>query len=117
MTVLTETPPVELPVVASPPVTRERTVADVLLDAAAYIEEYGWFQLGSYRCYDGPEPACAMVAIAFVTDDYRADDHVGSKALCHLETVIGGSVPRWNDAPGRTKQEVVAAFRKAAAES
>ena len=32
----------------------------------------------------------------------------------HLRRVVGGGVAPWNDAPGRTQAEVVAALRKAA---
>jgi hypothetical protein len=73
-----------------------------LLAAADYIEQHGWCQhIGKINGH-----VCASVALNMV-----GCPNMSWLALTHL---VGRSIPRWNDAPGRTKEEVVAAMRKAA---
>ena len=75
----------------------------VLLDAADYIEEYGWCQ---YRWQDG-EKVCALSAIS-VTAGRNLE------AIGRLRKFLGGRIDTWNDTVGRTKDEVVAALRACA---
>ena len=49
----------------------------------------------------------AMAAVSWYGETYFA-------ALGALEVVAGDSIVDWNDTPGRTQEEVVAAFHKAA---
>ena len=98
----------------------------LLLRAAEVIEERGWTQ-GSY-C-DGDGGVCAMGAIS-VGAGYPPEsidglaNYVSGKAVMKLIKVIDpqgkfvdriGSIPDWNDTRGRTKEEVIAALRTAAA--
>lgn len=93
--------------------------ADILDAAADVIERDGWFAAdrhGRTEHYsEGPQAACALVALDRVGGLHH--DAAGS-----LARVIGGSsrwnpggdVVAWNNAPERTKQEVLDAFRLAA---
>jgi hypothetical protein len=85
-------------------------VADVLNGAADLIERDGWCQ-SRYLLETGER--CADGAIAVAGNGHHGG--VRSVARLALRSAIGGeSVVIWNDAPGRTKAEVVAALRAAA---
>lgn len=84
---------------------RPKTARDVLLDAARFLEEHGW------------GGTCAWVAMSKVSG--------GNWPLCGKASAIlasrlpgsGDPVRRiwdWNDTPGRTGAEVIAAMRAAA---
>ena len=90
--------------------TRERTVADVLREAARIIEEFGWWQSGNP---DRSYGHCAMTAVSQASND---DDALSSQALYVLRRSLGlGRWPdAWNDEPDRTEAEVIAALRNAA---
>ena len=103
------------------PAKTEVTKADVLERAAYRLEEEidEWCQ-GSFFRAEGQ--ACASWAI------YKAEFDLGwtgpswldGPAYAALVKSLGlgrYGVPRWNDRPGRTKAEVIAAFRQAAAEA
>jgi hypothetical protein len=86
---------------------KQRKVSDVLVDALAAIDEYGWTKdtLGSTS-----EGFCARGAIYHATGGGR----LYGKAEGTLSRVIGGrSVPGWNDSMFRTKGQVRRAFRRA----
>jgi hypothetical protein len=91
--------------------TDHTEVADVLDGAADLIEKVGWAQ-GMWRTDKGE--VCITQAIAdaspFRTCSYRE--------VVPLRDVIGlpwdMSLVRWNDAPGRTEQEVLDALRASA---
>ncbi len=90
----------------------------VLLDAAKYIEKYGWTQGGFFSQPHSDldkRPACAWGAIGSVAE---WEDKLTTKAYMllyrHLGCKGGCGVPKWNDTPGRTKEQVVAALRGAA---
>lgn len=87
-----------------------KTPAMVLREAAAIIERDGWCQ-GDYR--DGKK-RCAVGAIA----DARPPDwpdRLFDAVDSAIEAVVGTAIlPDWNDAPGRTKDEVIAALLSAA---
>lgn len=84
---------------------------EALNAAADYIEQNGWFQDEPADAGDGT--ACAIWALDEVAGGFYNDarnalvNHLGLREL-RL------SVIQWNDAPGRTKEEVIAAFRAAA---
>lgn len=104
----------------------------LLLKAADLIEQKGWVS-GTYGYNDG---VCAVSAIAQVADigwevlgDRFAGKYQGpaSEAVSNLLTHVNtrkrfflfrrshyGSVEKWNDAPRRTKEEVVNTMRKVA---
>lgn len=106
------------------------TTAEVLRAAADRIEKYGWCQGGTG---EQGERRCAMRAIShaidaafnvtIATDRRSPAAHVAKRAfegarvalMKHLNLTGGWAVPGWNDAPGRTAEEVIAALRGAAA--
>ena len=83
---------------------------EILTAAADLIEQDGWCQ-GSLQNDRGQH--CIMGAISYAAADYSVPEyHAAVDAV--VETVDAYSVVRWNDQPGRTQAEVVAALRKAA---
>jgi hypothetical protein len=84
--------------------TDHNEVADVLDGAADIIERDGWCQGALER--DGA--VCAIGALTMAMRPTVARD----RAFAALARRLGGdSVARWNDAPERTKQEVLDLFR------
>ena len=80
-------------------------VADVLNGAADLIERRGWAQgYSPLRC-------CALTAILRAADGVSTYD--AERAL-KAEIAPARVITWWNDEPGRTKAEVVAALRAAA---
>lgn len=102
-------------------------IADALTRAADYLDEHGWHQ-GSIT--DGKGSFCALGCIARVTLsenergylDYSASSEGQrieySRAAGALARHLGFpdkfDVSRWNDTPGRVKEDVVRALRDAA---
>lgn len=85
------------------------TPAKALRDAADYLEKNGWCQ-GRNETKDGR--VCLVEALARV-----ADPKTHLAAYDFLSTRYGGvALSRWNDAPGRTQAEVIAALREAGRE-
>lgn len=85
-----------------------RDVAAVLDAAADRIGTIGWVQSAN----PGPNgELCAVRSIVNVLTDWST---LGPVMLA-FENEIETCPARWNDAPGRTKAEVVAALRAAAA--
>jgi hypothetical protein len=85
-------------------------VADVLDDAADLLEREGWIQGDLWR-RDSYGGRCALGAICDAALDNR------NVRVAAARAVLGGSstyLVDWNDTPGRTKQEVLDAFRAAA---
>lgn len=81
--------------------------SEVLRAAKKRLVERGWCQ-GTFE--DGEGRCCSIGAIN------RASPPCGQwPALLSFGDVVGGSVFVWNDAPGRTLEEVLAAFDKAIA--
>ena len=79
------------------------TPSEILLRAAEVLERDGWTQ-GASTC---GRKRCAMTAIG------DADGRIEERE--RLRAVIGSnSIVDWNDAPGRTASEVIAAMREAA---
>jgi hypothetical protein len=80
----------------------------MLLRAADYIEEHGWCQS---RVMDKEGRVCLLGAILYVGG-------TGLDFMPRVEKAAGigqgGLIACWNNAPGRTKQEVVDVLRRAA---
>lgn len=81
-------------------------VSKTLLDAADYIEEHGWCQ--EFMWADGRVCALGAILIAKGTGLSGPRDRL----MAFLKNPE--SITKWNDAPGRTKDEVVSALREAA---
>jgi hypothetical protein len=79
-----------------------------LLRAADYIQQHGWCQGKSF----GPnETVCILGAL----DHTKGSRRHFRDAVDKLRSFIGGgAVNKWNDACGRTKDEVLHIMRKAA---
>lgn len=77
-----------------------------LLDAADYIEEHGWCQ----RQMEDGMKVCAMRALMVVAPLSVA---VISEVMLRRHIGAKWGIPAWNDAPERTKEEVVEAMRVA----
>ena len=110
-----------------------RSPAEVLDAAADRIERDGWHQgdffadqpsLPSFDESDiarvlkaKPQPCCVMGALIAEADGDMelAEDRAGRLLELHLGLSYISQVPQWNDEAGRTKEEVVAALRAAAA--
>jgi hypothetical protein len=91
--------------------TSKRSVAKHLRQAANLIVNKG-FCKGIYT--DG-KGFCALGALYQYGQNNRAPTPLIDAAQEALSRVIGfGYIPSWNDAPGRTKAEVVGALRKTA---
>lgn len=90
----------------------------VLLRAADYIEEHGWCQ-NEMHTLDGS--ACLEGAIQYAISGrlMRFDEGLESAnlfcdALTRIDLAVDRPAFKWNDAPGRTKEEVVAKLREVA---
>jgi hypothetical protein len=83
----------------------------LLLRAAEVIERDGWIQGHAFQ-HDG---VCMVGAIARAGrgQQWPAGTQY-QKMLTALFPSTGGNMVRWNDTPGRTKQQVIDALRKAA---
>ncbi len=88
--------------------TDSKQVADVLNGAADLLERDGWCQK---RGRIGPKRDVATAVVDAAVESWRA----ANQAFPWLREVIGqDGVTIWQDAPGRTQAEVVAALRAAA---
>jgi hypothetical protein len=92
--------------------TEERVA---LLKAADLLESEGWIQGAFYkstgRCING---ALMSVMGMFEPYAYNNGKLTSYRAAVTLINLGERSVQSWNDAPGRTKEEVVARLRAAA---
>jgi hypothetical protein len=86
------------------------TPSEILLKAAEHLERHGWRQ-GDYGTLN--EPCCAHGAMFAVTD-FHADESARIEAKRMFSRFINAPSIDWNDAPGRTANEVIAALRGAA---
>lgn len=80
----------------------------ILLGAINVLETNGWCQLN----YIAGERRCAVGAMGAAANTHAVDSLVTAE-LALMSVIGGGSVARWNDAVGRTKEEVISALRKA----
>lgn len=103
----------------------------ILSDAIEILERDGWHQGGYYKGDDialvddeavRTAPVCAMGAInraafgeANEENQENARWHEASTRLSNVVESMTGHrvVPRWNDEKGRTKEDVLLAFKKA----
>ena len=93
-------------------------VADVLNGAADLLEREGWCQ-GQYRNVDGRR--CLARALADALDlplngpaNWHHNPLYDAAALALKQVTGRHFIAMWNDEPGRTQAEVVAALRAAA---
>lgn len=107
--------------------SQRMTTRAVLLKAAEHIERHGW-QQNEYG--QNGRPCCAAGAMMQVTN-HLSSMRVLTRSFVALVRHLGlkqapndlsynhlvGSIANWNDAPGRTGDEVIAALRAAAAEA
>lgn len=95
------------------------SVATVLNQCADHLEQYGWcqFELGYPQ-----QPMCAIGVLSHHTSGEKsipmssytkARNAIAAYVGVHYGAGKGGLVD-WNNTPGRTKEEVIAAFRGAA---
>jgi len=99
------------------------TTAELLRRAKSLLEERGWTQgvyarVGDRPCHpwaDNPTSFCSAGAVMAASQCVAQDgySHLAEKAVIALQGAIGGTVAFFNDAPGRTKDEVLAAFDRA----
>ena len=108
-----------------------RSPAEVLDAAADRIERDGWYRGDFFAdpppffnvddiariLIATPKPCCVSGALIAETGYYETSFDSAAETLLmqHLGLRWIDELPRWNDAPGRTKEEVVAALRAAAA--
>lgn len=78
--------------------------------AADYIRKHGWCQ-GTTREFDGG-PCCALGAVWSVCGSLGGFNTEELERA--IKSEIDGSIPNWNDAKGRTKEEVIAVFERIA---
>ena len=84
----------------------------VLLRAADYIEKWGWCQ---YDLRDARGRVCLMGAIYSVAGEQGLMKDAIEKTLFAFNSFADGPLPStWDDAPGRTKEEVCAKLRSVA---
>jgi hypothetical protein len=76
-----------------------------LLAAAEYIEKHGWCQK---RASNSLGQVCLFGALNRVTNNLSNSEYD------RVYKVLNDQPINWNDEPGRTKEEVVNALRKAA---
>lgn len=93
-------------------------IANTLDKAADLIDQHGWFQVGG----DPSHRFCALVAIRAAAPQLTPHQIALREAACvalaryvelDIDRIQSGII-RWNDAPGRTQEEVTAALRGAA---
>lgn len=100
-------------------------VSEVLNQAADVLEPEGaWTQGALWRTPDGTYEEdgavcfCIQGALYLVTERIAGGvgegDAVREEAEDFLETLLGRTIPGWNDDPERTQAEVVAKLREAA---
>lgn len=85
-----------------------------LLAAKRYIEEHGW-------CSDAPargETVCVVQAVGRIIERHKQQVDSAVLLLQVIDPNYGGTdifyrLGRWNDIPGRTLEEVYAAFDRA----
>lgn len=105
---------------------REQTAKD-LRDCADLIEKNGWTQGEFYKEVEGVEPpdcpVCSIGAIFTVVEGNPvggggewASIQRAMAAKTAMYRQVDDNVIVWNDAPGRTAEEVISAFRACADE-
>ena len=105
---LLDTQPYKVPAVTEP----IEPWRQLLLDAADLIERTHWWNGKSVA---RPRPAyCALTAITMAGDTHGVSlAHEAATYFSHYVGIGDQRIPHWNDAPGRTKVEVLAAYDRA----
>ncbi len=96
--------------------TELETWQQLLLDAARIVR-VRWRQ-GDYGNAGGPR--CAVGALreaAALIDEQGLFSDVYTCALLRFGDRLKGTIPKWNDTPGRTAEEVATAMEEAAMET
>lgn len=98
--------------------------SEILVEAKRLLVEKGWTQ-GAYardkygRMQEIPNAGatcfCAYGALMVASNAPRASDPIFTETYGFMDVVCGGSVAKFNDAEGRTKEEMLATFDKAIA--
>jgi hypothetical protein len=90
-----------------------KTPQQILLDAIDVIEQRGWCQ-GAFQDDDSKQ-VCMLGAIRIATwDKVIYPVHPAYAQACNATGMNGTMIAQWNDASGRTKEEVIAKLREAA---
>jgi hypothetical protein len=102
------------------------TTREVLLAAADHIERFGWQQ----RYFGTPGKPCCLLGAISVAAGNRAGGHAVNSSSADAERAADRRIMQylrsthraidlvtWNDSPGRTAEEVIAALRGAAEEA
>jgi plasmid stability protein len=99
-------------------------VRALLLDAAEVLRTKGWTQRTYARDAEGAPVGewsrgavcfCSVGALRCAAASAGSSSHAEYEAREALSRAMGGNrVPAWNDYPGRTLDEVLAAFARAA---
>jgi hypothetical protein len=93
--------------------TQVNEAAAHLMRAKQYIEEHGWCPLG-WSPSGGGAARCAVGALhAAAKPGVNRWDSPAHRVLA--EAIGSINQPKWNDTPGRTVEEVYAAFDRAIA--
>lgn len=82
--------------------------AKLLLDAADCIEKYGWCQ---GHAQDDKGRVCVLGAMVYGAASYEDWQRAIDKIIRQTNVL---EIASWNDAPGRTMEEVVSMLRAAA---
>lgn len=88
------------------------TTREILVKARALVER-GWVQGRFSRMKRGKECFCAVGAICRAAGEAQACHRLGALKAVEDEIPQELLLSQWNDAPGRTQAEVLAAFDKA----
>jgi len=98
-----------MPFDIDPRYTETLTTAQILRDGAAYLEAHKWAQSNSYCDEYGN---CMLGAVAQGNGNLACTFHAPKNPIyMALREYLGESPTRWNDAPERTKEQVVFALR------
>ena len=90
----------------------------VLLEAAQYIREHGWCQ-GTISTDDGRVCAIGALSAAYEAAFHHRGCEIATTAMEHLDATLArkGHLPdivKFNDAPGRTAEDVALAMEECA---
>lgn len=87
------------------------TTKEVLRKARALVKE-GWCQQDLLRQEYGKTLYCALGALDTATGG-PSDNTPAYKRMLRVTRAVDGQLSEWNDAKGRTKAQVLAAFDRA----
>lgn len=89
------------------------TPKEVMEQAVILIETNGWFGKGGSK---HPKEVCLVYALSRVsgypTDMFKSEFHEAYRILLSIVPKEFKELIRWNDAEGRTKEEVIELLRK-----